>query len=266
MREKIYDTGDDDDRVYPTWYRAVMSGEFDHLLPFLDPTKAAVDVGALLGTYSLTLSSLATRCLCVEPLENYAFLAKVLPGNCIVRTVAAGDRAGEGVLRTPDWGFGLSSLLDNEWLSAAKQIQEQRTRIMKLDDIVAETMPESPIGFVKIDVEGYELEVVKGAADLLRHHRPNLQIEILPEHVVGVRDYLQTLGYAGLFFFNGAAHQLSRFAPEVHQNRDHRWTIEKAEPSDAELYVANFFFVPVERGESKAWASSGSSGRCPAGS
>jgi hypothetical protein len=89
MFDKLH-TGEGDDRVYSIWYKTLMAGEFDFLLPFVNPLKAAVDVGALLGQYSLTLSSLATKCLCIEPLKNYAFLANVLPNNCIVRMVAAG--------------------------------------------------------------------------------------------------------------------------------------------------------------------------------
>jgi hypothetical protein len=35
-----------------------------------------------------------------------------------------------------------------------------------------------PPGFIKIDVEGHELSVLKGAAQTLRRHRPSLMIEI----------------------------------------------------------------------------------------
>ena len=218
--------------------------EFDHLLQFIDPAKAAVDVGALLGQYSLTLSSLSTRCLCIEPLKNYAFLAQVLPDNCIVCTVAAGEQSGEGLLRTPDYQYGLSSLLDNKWLNAGKIVTEQRTLIRRLDDIVLQELPGESIGFIKIDVEGYEFKVLKGAVGILQKHKPNLQIEIGPENLHAVRNWLENLGYLGLFFFAGRLFEISQFNSQIHCSPVNAWSTEKFDEFDPDLFVVNFFFVP----------------------
>jgi FkbM family methyltransferase len=236
-----------DDRVYPIWYKTLMAGEFDYLLPFTNPSMAAVDVGALLGQYSLTLSSLATKCLCIEPLKNYAFLANVLPNNCIVRTVAAGEQPGTGVLRTPDSEYGLSSLLDNPWLKTCRSITEQVTSIARLDDLVSQELPDEPIGFVKIDVEGYELHVLKGATAIIATHRPNLQIEIDPDNLMEVREWLAARGYAGLFFFDGNLFHIGQYCSKIHRSPDHEWSPETADRFDANLFVVNFFFVPIER-------------------
>jgi FkbM family methyltransferase len=149
MAEKLF-TGVDDERVYPIWYKTLMSGEFDHLLEITNPNQAAVDIGALLSQYSLTLASLSTQCLSIEPLKNYAFLQNVLPPNCRVITVAAGDRSGEGIFHTPDDQYGISSLLYNDWQKTAKIVKQQTTKIMKLDDIIAVELPNEPIGFIKI--------------------------------------------------------------------------------------------------------------------
>lgn len=242
MRDRLH-TGVGDERIYPIWYKTLMAGEFDHLLQFTDPRQAAVDIGALLGQYSLTLSSLSTKCLCIEPLKNYAFLARVLPSNCRVCTVAAGDQPGEGVLRTPDYNYGLSSLLDNKWLKAGKSITEQATAIQKLDDVVLGELPDEPIGFVKIDVEGYELRVLKGATGLLQEHKPNLQIEIDPRNLKEVRALLEQFGYRGMFFFDGKLFDIGRFHPEIHCSPDNEWSPEKEDEYDVNLYVVNFFFV-----------------------
>jgi FkbM family methyltransferase len=200
-------------------------------------------VGALLGQYSLALSSLCTKCLCIEPLLNYAFLAKVLPGNCIVRTVAAGDATGEGVLRTPDYQYGLSSLLDNAWIAAGNVVTEQATRIEPLDIIVQQALPDEPIGFVKIDTEGYELKVLTGARELLSTHRPNLQVEIGPDNLQQVQAFLDDLGYTGLFFYGDQPFEISQFRPETHCSAEHAWSPTK-DDFDQDLYVVNFFFIP----------------------
>jgi len=53
-----------------------------------------------------------------------------------------------------------------------------------------------PIVFIKIDVEGHELEVLKSGEKLLRKHRPELCIEILNTDRSEVFAYLQSMGYA----------------------------------------------------------------------
>ena len=68
LRKRLH-TNTGDWRIYGIWQTTFRSGLFDSLRPFLDPSRAAVDVGALLDQYTLTLSAWATRCLCIEPLE-----------------------------------------------------------------------------------------------------------------------------------------------------------------------------------------------------
>jgi FkbM family methyltransferase len=243
MAEKLF-TGVDDDRVYPIWYKTLMSGEFDHLLEFTNPNKASIDIGALLGQYSLTLSSLATKCLCIEPLINYSFLKMVLPPNCRFITMAVGDQSGEGILNTPDYQYGLSSLLSNDWQKTAKIVTQQATRIMTLDEIVEIELPNESIGFIKIDVEGYELEVLAGAMKVLSGHRPNLQIEIERKNLKKADEMLKNLDYTGLFFFDGRIHEIGQFDPDIHQNPEYAWLPGVSQGVDKDLFVVNFFFVP----------------------
>ena len=243
MRALLNYEGDGDERVYPIWRKTAMGGEFDHLAQFVDPSKAAIDVGALLGQYSLTLSALATRCLCIEPLQKYAFLAKVLPSNCKVCTVAAGEKLGRGLLRTPDHNYGLSSLLDNDWLHRAEVVTQQEIAIEPLDEIVAREFSSELIGFVKIDVEGYELSVLRGAKHLLETQQPNLQIEIGPENLHVVQELLRGYGYIGLFYFEERLHEIGQFDRHIHLNPANAWTPDNAQ-FDLERYVVNFFFIP----------------------
>jgi hypothetical protein len=151
------------------------------------------------------------------------------------------------VLRTPDGEYGLSSLLDNPWLKTCRSTTEQETSIARLDDLVSQELPDEPIGFVKIDVEGYELQVLKGATATIATHRPNLQIEIDPDHLIEVREWLAARGYTGLFFFDGNLFHVSEFRPEIHRSPDREWSPETADRFDANLFVVNFFFVPIER-------------------
>lgn len=69
-----------------------------------------------------------------------------------------------------------------------------------------------PIVFIKIDVEGHELEVLKSGERLLRKHRPELCIEILNADRSEVFAYLQSMGYAWYGEFSNSNHY---FAPAL---------------------------------------------------
>ena len=46
--------------------------------------------------------------------------------------------------------------------------------------MVSEHLPGARIRFIKVDVKGFELDVLEGAQALLCEERPNLQVEIGP--------------------------------------------------------------------------------------
>lgn len=83
-------------------------------------------------------------------------------------------------------------------------------------------MGHEDVAYIKIDVEGHESEVVRGAEGLLREEHPALWIEIERDHhptgcVDEVFDLLSAFGYEGTFWFRGVEHVLRDFDPEIHQ-------------------------------------------------
>lgn len=62
--------------------------------------------------------------------------------------------------------------------------------LKRLDDVYSGT----PC-LLKIDVEGHELEVLRGAENTIRRHRPNLYVEIFDFEDGPVRPFLEHLGY-----------------------------------------------------------------------
>src|SRR5262249_5270333 len=73
---------------------------------------------------------------------------------------------------------------------------------IKIRTVRPDRMALGDIGFVKIDVEGHELDVLAGVSGLLAKCLPNLLIEIGGEQRGGslaeVRGRLEPLGYVGL--------------------------------------------------------------------
>lgn len=54
---------------------------------------------------------------------------------------------------------------------------EQNTKIELIDDLNAK-LKQKTINYIKIDVEGFELEVIKGAIKTIKKNRPFIQTEI----------------------------------------------------------------------------------------
>ncbi len=70
-----------------------------------------------------------------------------------------------------------------------------RSRSAELDDLLPQ---DSPVSFIKCDVEGHEFTVVEGAERLLKRAKPALLVEIEERHgqTVGeVVGYLSDRGY-----------------------------------------------------------------------
>jgi FkbM family methyltransferase len=98
------------------------------------------------------------------------------------------------------------------------------------------------VTLLKIDVEGAELEVFKGAERILREQSPLLVFECENRHLeVGiVQDvffYLRSLGYEGSFVCRNTLLPLSAFDPLVHQRQVGGWFWKK------EGYCNNFVFA-----------------------
>jgi FkbM family methyltransferase len=98
------------------------------------------------------------------------------------------------------------------------------------------------VTLLKIDVEGAELEVFKGAERILREQSPLLVFECENRHleagsVQDVFSYLRSLGYEGSFICRNSLLPLSAFDPLVHQRQDGEWFWKK------EGYCNNFVFA-----------------------
>jgi len=98
------------------------------------------------------------------------------------------------------------------------------------------------VSLLKIDVEGAELEIFKGAERILREQSPLLVFECEDRHleagsVQDVFSYLKSLGYRGSFICRNTLLPLSAFDPSVHQRQDGEWFWKK------EGYCNNFVFA-----------------------
>lgn len=155
--------------------------------------RNAVDAGANRGVYAYLIALRAKHVHAFEPnpvLSDYLRRARVR--NITVVDAALSDTDGEGTLLVPkvDGEASLGSHVD------AASATPVTVRLARLDDFRLDD-----VGFLKIDVEGHELEVLRGAGATIKASRPNLLVEIEQRYRSGpiaeVFDHITgPLGYA----------------------------------------------------------------------
>jgi FkbM family methyltransferase len=125
-----------------------------------------IDVGVGPGTPELYAGFPQARLMLVEPLEEFRgdleALARDRPAHLVI--AAAGPKTGEIEIAV-HWARVCSSMLGSR-----RGDGEQPTRsvpMVRIDDLVTEHKLPGPF-LVKVDVEGAELEVLKGALETLR--------------------------------------------------------------------------------------------------
>jgi FkbM family methyltransferase len=110
--------------------------------------------------------------------------------------------------------------------------------LVSLDEYFKEN---DKIGLLKIDVEGAEFGVLKGAERILRQHAPLLVFEcenrhLAPGNVQDVFSYLEGLGYEGSFVWRNQVFPIAKFDATIHQRQHHEWFWKSKD------YCNNFIF------------------------
>jgi len=182
-------------------------------LPLLArPGTLAIDIGANKGVYSWCLSRICRAVIAFEPNPKVcALLRRAAPGNVTVHEVALSNATGTAELILPIQRSGRYSnqggTLQAKKLDGTKDYGIWTVEQRRLDDYGF-----ADVSFIKIDVEGFELEVLQGAAETLRRERPTLLIEI--DEGQSKRPFAATiatltaLGYVGYFLDRGALRHL----------------------------------------------------------
>jgi FkbM family methyltransferase len=126
--------------------------------------KTIFDVGVATGTKGLYGVFPDVRYVMVEPLaESAPFIQELLalyPGSIAVQA-AAGRTAGEADFVVDP------SLSGSSFLLKPKFGEIRQVRVVTIDDLVREHRLEGPF-ILKLDVQGYELEVLAGAEETLK--------------------------------------------------------------------------------------------------
>ena len=217
--------------------------EFEIIGRHLRAGDIACDIGANKGSFIYWLSRWVCggRVVAFEPQPDLARrLADVCRAtgldNVTVEAKAVYAHSGHQDLFLPA-GHQPGASLQHAAVEAAS-FTTLSVPVVSLDDYFAVG---DRIALLKIDVEGAELGVFKGAERILRQHAPLLVFEcenrhLAPGKVEDVFSYLAELGYQGSFICRDRILPIAQFDAAVHQRQDGEWFWKSAN------YCNNFVF------------------------
>lgn len=213
--------------------------EMDLLPSLCHPGKTSLDIGANIGMFTSRLFPHSRSVIAFEPNPYLAGLLRNSFDETVkVEQLALSCTNGVKQLTFPSGQHALGSIQSEKFHNLDMDSYEVKT--CRLDDL---EIPHT--GFIKIDVEGHELDVLEGSVNTLVQDKPVLLIEIEERHKPGairkVNCLLKNLGYKGKFFSDGKLNCISKFIPERHQNpRNISETGQRTGP-----YINNFLFFAV---------------------
>jgi FkbM family methyltransferase len=153
--------------------------EWQVLAQLVKPGNTVVEIGANTGSHTVSLAKAVGptgRVIAIEPqriIHQYLCATVALNSLANVETLwtACGSETGELVV--PPLDYFAERTQNFGGLSLASEGAGERVAVRRLDDI----MGDRPAHLLKIDVEGMEAEVLRGAASLIATHRPVLYLE-----------------------------------------------------------------------------------------
>jgi len=176
----------------------------------LHPGGVFLDVGSHFGIWSVYAAGIVGKTgkvFACEPSPAFAVLKQNADLNFPVQALNMGLGAQDGEATFFDQGVAESGSFVrdvtkiNERYQPSVLIGGNKIRISTLDTLVAEVAVCPDL--IKVDVEGFEFEVLRGADHVLRHIRPVLLIEIHPPQLKlsgssdqAVFAFLEARGYA----------------------------------------------------------------------
>ena len=199
------------------------------LLSKKNSSFTVIDIGANIGSVSLLLAKILknSKVFAIEP-TNYAFnklsnnlsLNKELKDKVFLRQLfITNNKKPEKVWSS--WNFDKSNNKHQKHLGTLKEIKQNA--YIKLDEFVKKENLDN-IDFIKLDVDGYELDVLNSGEDFLIKNKPIIFIEIAPylypEFGYSCQELIEFIQKLNYRFLNENLKEVSNILDEINKIKD----------------------------------------------
>jgi FkbM family methyltransferase len=196
----FYGGGDRNEILYHTFWEKMFDEEKKKISKFIKRGDTVIDVGGNMGFFILILNELVSNTGKMYSFEPSRILRDRLAStvqinnikNVEIINLALGEKEGTTSLYYNPKQSGLSSIVSHEENGFLKE----EIKITTLDNFSKQFS--SRISFIKIDTEGYEPQVLRGAKELIKKDKPVIYIELGGDHLetsVEALKILKELGY-----------------------------------------------------------------------
>ena len=162
-----------------------INSEIDTILLKKLKFDSAIDIGSNYGSYTSILRDISKKVISVEPNLGILNLQKKILGDNKIDfyNVAIGKKNGEVILNIP---IKKNSLIYEEAFISNKIVTQQYLKVNQRngDDLFLNS---KSLDFIKIDVEGYENQVLKSLSKSIKKFLPVILIEIEVRHSTKIK-------------------------------------------------------------------------------
>ena len=190
--------------------------EIELLERFIKPGTDSIDVGVYRGVYSYEMSKYSKNVHSFEPnpiiFEYINKNLKKIINNIFLYNYALSNKNQVIDLKVPirNEKYNRENFEEFYELGRATIHQENTFKMYEKFQITSKKIDEfnfkNNISFIKIDVEGHELEVIKGGEEIISKNKPILLVEIEERYsqnkVSDTINYINKLGYISHYYDN----------------------------------------------------------------
>ncbi len=163
----------------PNWHY------YERFGTLVSPNDVVVDCGAAEGLFSLIIANRCKTCYAIEPLPGYVETLKLTfknIENVEVLPYALGSISGISYIS----GSGINASLTNDKSGTEVKIET-------IDNLFYKK--KIPVSYLKADLEGYDFEMIKGAKNTIKHHKPKIAITTYHKesHAKEISEFLKNI-------------------------------------------------------------------------
>jgi len=185
-------------RGIDSWYERISMQYWIKICQFSD---VILDIGAYHGIYALVAASISPgkKVYAFEPVKESfnKLMRNIRLNNFPIKAFncAISDKDGVAEFYNIDSSANLIGSLNKESFTQSEKLVMQTMPVRSVGSIMKEfNLPK--IDLIKLDVEGHELDVLRGMFDYLKRDKPSLILEVLnEENALRINDLFKDLDY-----------------------------------------------------------------------